>query len=145
MAVEDVTGKGAVVNHPDSDAVLLDSWQEWNIDLKEVSGVNMQGIKKLSIGAGDRANSQLGGAGNSFVDDIRPYQPRFIPDRLPPMFGDLVYDGTINYADLGALAVEWLGSGADLTVDLDSDGDVDLKDYAVLAGGWLSEQMWPAE
>ena len=79
------------------------------------------------------------------MDDIRLYRPRYIPDKLPPMLGDLVYDGVINYVDLKALAAEWLGSGADFTADLDSDGDVDLKDYAVLADGWLSEHLWPAE
>jgi hypothetical protein len=31
----------------------------------------------------------------------------------------------------------------DLEADLNSDGTVDFKDYAVLADDWLDEQAWP--
>jgi hypothetical protein len=32
--------------------------------------VNLQAIKKMVIGVGDRANPQLGGAGDLYIDDI---------------------------------------------------------------------------
>jgi len=44
----------AGVIHRDSNAVLYDTWQEWNIDLKDFVGVNLQVIKKMIIGVGSR-------------------------------------------------------------------------------------------
>jgi hypothetical protein len=38
---------------------------------------------------------------------------------------------------------DWLSSQADLAADLNSDSTVNFNDYAVLAGQWLDEQLWP--
>ena len=72
VALEDGAGHTGVVTHPDPDAVLLDTWQAWNIPLAEFrkAGVNTAGIKKMSIGVGDRKNPSRGGAGRLFIDDV---------------------------------------------------------------------------
>jgi len=74
VTLEDSDNNSATINHPDPNATTIDTWQEWNIDLKEFSSVNMQSIKKLSIGVGNKADPQEGGSGNLYVDDIRLYQ-----------------------------------------------------------------------
>jgi hypothetical protein len=56
---------------------------------------------------------------------------------------DLSGNCVVYYADLLIMAGEWLGSGAGLAADLDSDGNVDLADYAKLADTWLEEVLWP--
>lgn len=70
VALQDAAGHVAVMTHSDPDAVLQDTWQQWDIPLAGLSGVNMTAIKKMYIGAGDRKNPSAGGAGRIFIDDI---------------------------------------------------------------------------
>jgi len=77
VSVEDGSGTSATVYHDDSNAVLIDSWTEWNIDLQAFAeqGVVLTDVSKLSIGFGDKENPQPGGSGTMFFDDIRLYRP----------------------------------------------------------------------
>jgi regulation of enolase protein 1 (concanavalin A-like superfamily) len=70
IMVQDNAGKSAVVKHPDPAATTFSVWTEWNISLTGFTGVNMQAVKSLTIGVGDRANPQVGGAGILYIDDI---------------------------------------------------------------------------
>ncbi len=147
VALEDTTGKNAVFRHKDPNAVLLDTWQEWNIDLKEFSdtGMNLSGIKKMYLGVGDRGNPKAGGSGILYFDDIRLYRPRCVPSEARPD-ADLSGNCVVDYADLDIMAGQWLQAippaGA-LSADLNADKKVDLKDYAKLADAWLEELLWP--
>jgi hypothetical protein len=80
VSVEDGTGTSATVYHDDSNAALIDTWTQWNIDLQEFSdaGVVLTDVSSLSIGFGDADNPQPGRSGLVFFDDIRLYL------RLPP-------------------------------------------------------------
>ena len=77
VTVEDGNGMAATVYHDDSNAVLINSWTEWNIDLQAFTdqGVVLTDVSKLSIGFGDKENLQPGGSGTMFFDDIRLYRP----------------------------------------------------------------------
>jgi regulation of enolase protein 1 (concanavalin A-like superfamily) len=75
VVLEDNAGNSAVVKHPDPNATTIDSWTEWNISLTDFVGVNLQAVKKMSIGVGDRADTQPGGAGDLYIDDIRLNRP----------------------------------------------------------------------
>jgi regulation of enolase protein 1 (concanavalin A-like superfamily) len=70
VVVQDSAGKSAVVNNPDTAATTFSDWTEWNISLTGFTGVNLQAVKSLAIGVGDRANPQAGGAGTLYIDDI---------------------------------------------------------------------------
>jgi hypothetical protein len=70
VVVQDSAGKVKVVSHPDPAATTVASWQEWRIALSDFSGVNMAGVKKLSIGVGNRASPKAGGTGMLYIDDI---------------------------------------------------------------------------
>ena len=123
MALEDSTGKSKVVNHPDPNAVLSDTYQEWNIDLKQVSdaGVNLASIKKMYIGVGDRNAPKLGGSGMLYIDDIRLYQPRCFPNLVKPA-GDFSDNCVVDYPDLDILADNWLRIVWDSTGGYDGSG-----------------------
>jgi hypothetical protein len=111
VVVEDSVGKSKVVEHPDPNAAQLDTWQEWNIDLAEVgaAGVNLQNVKRMYIGVGNRVTPTLGGSGMLYIDDIRLYRPRCVPSMLKPD-ADIAepYDCKVDYKDLDVLAHEWL-------------------------------------
>jgi parallel beta-helix repeat protein len=75
LAVEDSTGQFNMVSHPDTSAIQSAHWQEWRIDLADMSaaGVDLTSIQKLYIGIGDRDNPQPTGMGLIYVDDIVLY------------------------------------------------------------------------
>jgi len=77
VTVKDGGGTAATVYHDDLNTALINSWTEWNIDLKEFSdaGVVLTDVSKLSIGFGGADNPQPGGSGLVFFDDIRLYRP----------------------------------------------------------------------
>ena len=77
VIVADGSGTAATVYHDDPDAALIDSWTEWNIDLKEFgdAGVVLTDVSKLAIGFGDKNNPQPGGLGLMYFDDVRLYLP----------------------------------------------------------------------
>ncbi len=81
VSVGDGSGTTTTVYHDDPDAALINSWTEWNIDLKKLSGAGivLTDVSKLSIGFGDKDNPQLGGSGLVFFDDIRLYLDSLLP------------------------------------------------------------------
>jgi len=78
VILEDNTGNSAMVKHPDPAASAIVSWTDWNIPFADLIGLNMQAIKSLVIGVGDRANTQPCGAGTLHIDDIRLYRPALL-------------------------------------------------------------------
>ncbi|HPC95052.1 MAG TPA: discoidin domain-containing protein [Sedimentisphaerales bacterium] len=72
VAIEDSAGKVGIAAHPDPDAALADSWQEWVIPYSELTsgGVNLSRAATMYIGLGDRNNPTAGGTGRIFIDDV---------------------------------------------------------------------------
>ena len=80
VTLQDSDNNSATVKHPDpAVTTIADAWYEWNIDLTKFTGVNMQSIKKMSIGVGDKADPQEGGSGGLHIDDIRLSQGECLP------------------------------------------------------------------
>jgi len=77
VVLEDSAGSSAVVNNSDPAATTIDTWTEWNIPLTDFADVNLQAIKKMIIGVGDPSSpdTQPGGAGTLYIDDIGLYLP----------------------------------------------------------------------
>jgi len=75
----------ATVYHGNPDAVLIEEWTEWTIDLQEFAaqGVNLANVNTISIGFGDKNNLQAGGSGMVLFDDIRLYRPAPEPEPAP--------------------------------------------------------------
>ncbi len=70
VAIQDKSNRRAVVKHPDPDAVLQSTWQQWRIALSDFTNVNLGAITKLYIGVGDPDNPVPDGSGTIFIDDI---------------------------------------------------------------------------
>jgi len=83
VILRDSADRTAVVVHSDAEAVLMPAWMEWNIPLAEFSsatgtgvnpsGINLQAIKEMYIGVGNKNAPQPSGAGKLYIDDIRLY------------------------------------------------------------------------
>jgi regulation of enolase protein 1 (concanavalin A-like superfamily) len=109
VALEDSTGTRQLVNHPDADVVLSDTWQPWDIALSEFgdAGVDIQNVKKIAFGVGDRANPKSGPTGTLYFDDISLYPSRCLPDIMKPA-GDLNNDCRVDYLDILMMSGDWL-------------------------------------
>ena len=72
VTVQDSAGKSKTITHPNPAATTLATWQQWRITLSDLSaaGVKLTAVKRMVIGAGDRANPKPDGAGLLFIDDI---------------------------------------------------------------------------
>jgi hypothetical protein len=73
VAVQDLGGKVKVVSSLDPGVVASGVWEEWNIPLSQFTsaGVNLNNVRKLIIGVGDRNAPKAGGKGKLNIDDIR--------------------------------------------------------------------------
>jgi hypothetical protein len=144
------------VTHDDPNIVLLAtgsiSYTEWRIPIARFSDVNLAAIKKITIGIGPGNKIAHQGAGTLYVDDIALYIPRCITGR-PRAAADLTAnvndtddsDCIVGYADLLTLTGRWLlaPQASNRAVDMDDSNMVDIKDYAILAGMWLDQLLWP--
>jgi hypothetical protein len=67
----------AVIYYNNPEALLIENWMEWTIDLQEFAnqGVDLTNVNSISIGFGDKNNPQPGGSGVMYFDDIRLYRP----------------------------------------------------------------------
>jgi hypothetical protein len=127
------------------DATQIDTWTEFNIDLKDFQdqGVNMVDVNSVTVGIGTKGSTTPGGAGKVYIDDIRLYRPRCLPDKVTLSEADFDSNCIVDFRDLETLAGEWLANDSGLSVDLNTDSTVDFKDYAILANQWLEQQLWP--
>ncbi|MHC4281579.1 MAG: LamG domain-containing protein, partial [Planctomycetota bacterium] len=113
VALSDGTNT-SVVEHNDVNAATLTTWQEWNIKLSDFTTVNLDAIKKVYIGLGDRDVPVQGGSGAIYVDDIRACPPRCIPALAKPLYdfagpgGVGAYDCIVNELDLALVGAGWL-------------------------------------
>ena len=83
VGIANANGPTAVVYHDNPDAVLINEWTEWTIDLQEFAdqSVDLTNVDTISIGFGDKNNPQAGSSGFVFFDDIRLY--RLAPEPEP--------------------------------------------------------------
>ncbi|UCG59327.1 MAG: hypothetical protein JSU70_07410 [Phycisphaerales bacterium] len=145
VAIANNAGPPAVVYHDDPSAAQIDTWTEWNIDLKDIEakGVNLADVNSVAVGFGRRDSLQAGGSGLVYFDDFRLYRPKCVPGELTLSEADLNGDCVVDFRDLEMVTGDWLATGPDVAADLNADSTVDLKDCAVLADQWLEERLWP--
>jgi hypothetical protein len=58
------------VTHPNAGVVGLSAWQEWLVPYSELTGINLNNVRTMYIGVGDRNNPTSGGTGTVFIDDV---------------------------------------------------------------------------
>ena len=70
VALEDSSGNVAVVTHPDSALTARSRWTQWLIPYSNLTSINLDNVRAIVIGVGDRNDTTAGGAGTVFIDDI---------------------------------------------------------------------------
>ena len=65
------------VYNDDPNAVLMSNWTEWVIPLQHFTdnGANLSSVNSSGMGFGDSSNTQSGGEGTIFIDDITLFLP----------------------------------------------------------------------
>jgi hypothetical protein len=123
----------------DNNDLRLAEWIQWNIALSEFGGVDPSAATGMQIGFGDSTNNTTaGGEGHVFIDDIRLYPSRCVPQRRP-FAEDLSgpydeKDCIINYYDVRAMAAQWQRGDLDLT-PVTNPGDANLVGHWELDDG----------
>ena len=110
VGLEDSRGAGsyAEVRYDDMNDILLEKWQEWNIDLDDFSGVDLNDVRKIYIGFGDREDPVYSDAiGAVILDDISLYPTRCVP-QISLGEGDSDGDCVVDDSDLAVMAKDWL-------------------------------------
>jgi len=70
-----VLNGSSAVYHDNPNAARINAWTEWSIDLQAFTGADLTNINSIAICFGVENNSQPGGSGIVYFDDIRLYQP----------------------------------------------------------------------
>ena len=118
LKLEDSAGHVGKVENPYTHVCEAERWEDWRIALADFSDndVDLSSIKKITIGTGNGTKSAQSEADADkdfvFIDDIR----------LCPA---------------GCFNVEQL----DLRGDVNGDCRIDLKDFAIMADGWLNDGL----
>ncbi|MFA5239940.1 MAG: cellulase family glycosylhydrolase [Phycisphaerae bacterium] len=107
----------------DTDDLKEPWWHEWNIALADFAGVDLNDVRRITIGFGDQAGPDA--EGNVYFDNIRSYPPRCLAGMTT---ADVDSDCFIDYSDLGILADYWL-----VPVSLTAPSDSNL------VGEWMLE------
>ena len=110
VVISNKNGTTGIVYHEDPNATLMDTWTEWNIDLKDFQdqGVDLSDVNSITVGIGDKNNLQPGGSGKMYFDDIGLYKPRYVPDKVTPFKSDFTGDGVVDFDDLEIMVNDWL-------------------------------------
>ncbi|UCG49221.1 MAG: hypothetical protein JSU94_05445, partial [Phycisphaerales bacterium] len=109
VAISNSNGTTGVVYHPDANAILTNSWTEWNIPLTEFSnqGVVLTDVNDIRLGFGTRGGVTPGGSGTAYFDDIRLYRGRCFPALIKPA-GDFSNNCVVDFPDLEIMVDNWL-------------------------------------
>jgi hypothetical protein len=70
LVVQDSAGKSKTIVHPNAKATCVANWTQWLIPLKDITGVNMAAVKKMTIGVGSKSSPKASGGGMLYIDDI---------------------------------------------------------------------------
>jgi hypothetical protein len=129
VALADTPGDIHVSNYGDGGEDLNDvgipEWHQWDVALSEFSdnAVDTADVNRIYIGLGDRDYPVAGGSGTLYIDDVRVYIPRCVPEKRRPL-ADLNGDCTVDWRDLEMLGDDWLESDKVLTVSEPQDTPV---------------------
>ena len=107
VTLQDSGNATATVTNADANAVISPAWQVWDIPMSSFAGINKTAITKLTVGVGNKGSPQATGVGTIYVDDIRLYMPRCMPDLLRNP-ADFTGDCLVDYYDLEILTGSWL-------------------------------------
>ncbi len=124
VTLQDDSESASVYYDGDRSDLNKAEWQEWNIAMDDLAGVNADSIGNIEVGV-----VGLGGPGNPggqmYFDDMRLYPPRCIPEYGP--LADLTDDCIVDMRDLRVLVGDWLvgdETSTGLVARFEFDGDL---------------------
>ena len=109
VGLEDSGSNYAEVRYGDMNDIMIEQWQEWNIELDEFAGIDLANVRKIYIGFGDRDDPEEGETGTVLFEDIGLYPIRCRPE-VAWEKGSFDGDCVIDYDDLAVMAQDWLVS-----------------------------------
>jgi len=104
------------VKHTDVNDMKEPFWHEFRIPLSDFSdaGVNLANLDRVTIGVGGNAkggqvdHKDTGTNGQIWLDDIRLYPPRCLPEYGLSSVADITGDCVVDYCDVNVMATDWL-------------------------------------
>ena len=115
VELEDTSAQTHLVKYGDVNDIQVAEWHQWDISLEDYNsaGVNLLSLARVTIGIGGTTETGQGVAsvGTIWIDDIRLYPPRCIPELAG--IGDFTEDCKVNSYDLGIMATDWLLTDGD--------------------------------
>jgi hypothetical protein len=75
VALGDSSGNNATIMKNDPAVTTVEEWQQLSFDLAAFAGVSADAITDMTFGVGDKTDTQPGGTGTIFVDDIELHLP----------------------------------------------------------------------
>ena len=115
VVLQDSDGNSATVTY-EGGGLVEETWQVWNVALRDFAdeGVDLRRVKKLIIGVFGG-----GGSGTIYVDDIRLYPPRCLPEyAVASLDGDCITD----LGDLDMILRYWLAGDYDVAAAEPNNG-----------------------
>jgi hypothetical protein len=112
--LEDTGTNAGVVKHTDVNDMRESIWHEWNIALSDFSdaGVDLSNLDRVTVGIGGPKGGQSGAAKAAdkgiWIDDIRLYPPRCLPELGLSSEADFTGDCVVDSCDLDVMATDWL-------------------------------------
>jgi hypothetical protein len=113
--------------------------------------VNLNAVKKVRIGLGDRDLQPAGGSGALYIDDVRACPPRCVASLIKPLY-DIAqpYDCIVDEKDLRLLAADWLLRDELIITQAPSDSNLIARytfdtDYTDSVGGFNLDPNGPVQ
>jgi len=114
VELEDTGAQTHLVKYGDVNDIDVNEWHQWDISLEDYNsaGVNLSSLARVTIGIGGTTETgqSVASEGTIWIDDIRLYPPRCIPE-LAHMAGNFNDDCQVEGLDLEIMSDEWLKSG----------------------------------
>ncbi len=114
LAVEDSAGVVKAVTHPEPGAHARAVTDDWNIDLRDLSGLDLNSVSYLYLGFGVECNPGAvgggtpGGTGVVVFNNIRSYMERCVGESGYTIPGDIDGDCFVDMADVDRFVDYWL-------------------------------------
>lgn len=142
LALGDGNISVVVPYYGDANDIRNEDWQQWNINLRDFTDVDLANVTDIAIGFGDGTPPLGSGTGIVYFDDIRLYPSECLEDRPA---ADFNIDCVVDFKDLKVMAESWLYFDIPIAfpTDLFDDDRIDFKDFALLANSWLDGQPPP--
>jgi hypothetical protein len=142
LLLDDGVVSAAVPYPGDANDIRNEDWQQWNINLRDFTDVNLANVANIAIGLGDETPPLGSGEGVVYFDDIRLY-PSECQEEIPA--ADFNIDCVVDFKDLKVMAQNWLYFDIPIALptDLYDDDRINFRDFALLANSWLDGQPLP--